>query len=329
MKNFFEGIRIAEEQLSGFFSGFGFDVSPRESAFILAVVLSIICAIATVISIGTITGENVILGKEYGKFSARRATVKIMFSVIAIVFGILTFLVFVVDGLANFTNTAMFFSYLKAIVLCIVIEVVAFFVGAFIGGSNEIKRDKKYNQEISTILFDNPIYVEALNRIKNDEKIKMVVFFRDGISFCDSVKLPDDNRKKETSYYDENFPEKEKNKVLATTGSVVHSLSKSRIKFSDYGYQDSETAMQDLYKYIYEATSPRFKKIEYKKEWIYHKIGATSGPTGAIVNGNMITFTGSSSEPDKTESSGEILISCILYDDSDDSMDDVNSLKKW
>ena len=174
-----------------------------------------------------------------------------MFSVIAIVFGILTFLVFVVDGLANFTNTAMFFSYLKAIVLCIVIEVVAFFVGAFIGGSNEIKRDKKYNQEISTILFDNPIYVEALNRIKNDEKIKMVVFFRDGISFCDSVKLPDDNRKKETSYYDENFPEKEKNKVLATTGSVVHSLSKSRIKFSDYGYQDSETAMQDLYKYIY------------------------------------------------------------------------------
>lgn len=328
MRNFFEGVRIAEQQLCDFLATHGIDVSAREAAFALAVALTLICAIATIISGGTITGKNILLGKEYGKYSFGKARVKLIFFIIAIIFAALTFFVFFIDGLANFANIAMFFSYLKAIFLCIIIEVVALFVGALIGGSNEIKRDEECKHEINAILSDNPVYVDALTLIKNDHEIKMVVFFRDGISFYNSVNLPSDNGKEEISYYDKEFPEKEKNKALATLGSVSCSLSKSQIKFSDYGYQNSESAMQDLYKCIFEATSPRFKKLEYKREWVYREFGSTSGPTGAIVDGDKVTFTGYSFDPGKIERSGKILLSCILYDDSW-GKDEVNSLKEW
>ena len=332
MKNileFFENVRLAEEQLSYLLSFLGINVSPRTSVYILAVVLTIICAIATVIFLGTETGDGILLGKTYGKLRSGKAVVKFLFLGIAIIFGGLTCLIFLTEGVVHFfSHINAWVHYFGAIILCVVIEVIAFFVGSAIGGVSKAKVDKKYKQEIDKILSDNPVYTDALNYIKNDDQIKMIVFFRDGISFHDRVELPSDNKQRVISHYDKNFPKTGKAHALATQGSVVYSSAKYRIKFSDYGYQNSESAMRDLYNCIFDATSPKFSKFEYTKEWVYNKPGYTYGPTGAVTNGNSIHFT-YSHESGEIKSSGQVLVSYILYENPSLQHEEQPPLKEW
>lgn len=325
------------------FKTFGIEVTMRQGTHIIELLLCIFACITGLVSNSIISGSNVLLGQSYGKTHIFRTIFKYLLLLLSILLWLALIAFFAMDLISNFFSIAKNLGY-----------VLIYIIGMFIGGvvlislcwawgkrisvRSEEKRDKKYIDEIDTILMNNPVFVEALNIIKSDDKIKMIKVFRDGISFHTSVVLPKQNETIKITYGANSNSEAEKmlkneeDAVLEKEGSVLNSNINTILRYSSYNFATSETAMLDLSKWLSKYLEPRFATYSYEINWEYEQT-VTNGPTGYIVHNDRVTPTGSSSKTIKAYRG--VIVSEILYTQTNNEPERPNNisstqnLKNW
>ncbi|MBP3301335.1 MAG: hypothetical protein J6M34_07535 [Clostridia bacterium] len=313
------------------FAAVGIDITMQQGFHIIEFLLFFVACIAIFVSCSIVTGSNVLFGQPYGKTKKAKAILKYL----SLLMFILLFLILVVFYIVDIVSIFFDHKGIIELILFFITPIAGIFVvfkctkwGEIVAERAAEKRDELYKDEVNAILMNNPVFVEALNKIKNDANIKMVKIFRDGISFHATATPPQKETRKilggaTTNNEAGNLLKKEKEDILKSIGTVLSSYSGISLRYSDYGFSSSETAMSDLSKWLFKYLEPRFIRGAHEIVLDYHDY-ISSGPTGYVVHNNQVTPTGGSGKSISAFES--FVVSEILYTAS---KEEPKQYKKW
>lgn len=255
------------------------------------------CAISCILfCIGNIlvTGSGFCLGVKYGKTNHLISVIKY----ICLIAGTLLFCNALLFWILDFL-THMSFSYLFGGLGGIIVFLIFVGLGFGIGASKDEKIAKKYSKQIEDILFANPIFKNTIKIINSNPSIKRIHIYRDGIAFYENqgeIPVVVEEKYTEGAWdYDSasKLLEKHLQNWMADNGTVLKCGTTNHFLYSDYGFENSETAMNEFPVYIHKFVATDFSKhYPYKKKWLYWS--RIHIPSSMYAAGGKVYSTGAS-----------------------------------
>ncbi len=246
----------------------------RELVYTMVIIEFGLACVFSGIGCMIVTGSGYCLGVKYGKTNYLASTIKYIFLVAGLLLFVNISLFWILDFITHM-SWGYFFTGIIGVILFIILGGLGFGIGAI----KDEKIQKKYSKQIETILFSNPIFKKTIEIINSDTSIKRIHIYRDGIAFYKSqgeipVKLEETFNEGAWDYDSaKELLEKHKQKWMEDNGTVLKCEADKYLKYSDYGFDDSETPMRDIPQHIDKYTTTDFSRhYPIEKKWLYWEI---------------------------------------------------------
>ena len=259
-----------------------------------AIIQTVALGIATALALAggaLISGSGTCLGKTYGKTNYLKVTLRGLCYTLSFLIAIVTLFAWFSNLTSNFFGGGSKFS----ILLFIVEFGIFIYFGAFKGfklhDKAEDKLIEKCADEINAILMANPVFSAVFKEVSSNPSWKTVRVYRDGVALYGFIcpipkKLEQEFTSGATSDSEaEKLLKAEAEQWLNMVGSVSSSNGQHIIRYCDYGFESSETAMTDIAKHLTRLLKPRFKLYESEHTWTYDQTVHYTSDTYIVRNG--------------------------------------------
>jgi hypothetical protein len=249
--------------------------------------------IATVLALAggaLISGSGTCLGKTYGKTNYLKVVLRGLCYALSLSIAVFILFMWARETLGNFFDFSLLSTLLFAVEFGIFVYCFGF-KGVKLHAKAEDKLIEKYADDIRTILMDNPVFSAIFNELSSNHYWKTVRIYRDGVAFYEfACPIP---KKLETEFTSGASSDSEAEKLLKAEadswlnkmGTVSSSNGQLIIKYCDYGFENSESAMTDIAKHLERLLKPRFKLYESKHVWSYDQTTHYTSDTYIVRNG--------------------------------------------